>query len=479
MSLIVPIVSVALLAGAALVCIGLRGRKVSEHPHCRKCAFDLDGLIATDAATSDQAVKKCPECGADLMRARAVRMGQCAKRWGMIAPGAAVLVAGIASAALVAGGAGWQARLNKVTPNRILAWEAKLGGPLPLDGVLSELMLRHASTPFSGGDLRRLCDALLKLQPQPGVAWKDEWGDVIEGAWLAGVIDTDTMRAYLDRGTIWSIECHPQIAVGRSVSLGVTQRFSRVGYRNRLVVRTSVSFHDPKRSWITVSSNKSSESLSAELNYHSWLTAMFATLNATAPGRVVITMGCELQLVAPGKEPVTLSRTVKCDIESVEEKDVQFTTTSDSDLSEWVVSHARVAGDSSDRGALQVAVTATGRVPNDAGFWHVHGQVRLSGQVPSAFSLRAAVFIRIDGNEYRFGVIALDASGDIDNAVFGGCAIPRLKAEPPRAADIIVRFDRDVALDNLGAKYPIWTGEAVLPNVELVPDVAPSRPVAP
>src|SRR3954452_1890745 len=63
------IVSMALLAASALlVLIALRGQRVNDHPICRRCGFDLFGKPAESTV--------CSECGADLNRRRAVRVGQ-------------------------------------------------------------------------------------------------------------------------------------------------------------------------------------------------------------------------------------------------------------------------------------------------------------------------------------------------------------------------------------------------------------------
>ena len=49
------------VAGLALAAIGLRGRRVDAHPHCRRCGYDLAG-------TPDATV--CTECGRDLTAER-------------------------------------------------------------------------------------------------------------------------------------------------------------------------------------------------------------------------------------------------------------------------------------------------------------------------------------------------------------------------------------------------------------------------
>ena len=54
------------LAAIALLIWSWRGRRVGEHPHCRRCGFDLFG---------NPAANRCGECGADLTRRRAVAVG--------------------------------------------------------------------------------------------------------------------------------------------------------------------------------------------------------------------------------------------------------------------------------------------------------------------------------------------------------------------------------------------------------------------
>src|SRR5690606_33120039 len=50
-----------------LLALGRRGRRVDDHPWCRRCRFDLFGLPSPT---------HCPECGAALSHQRAVRHGQ-------------------------------------------------------------------------------------------------------------------------------------------------------------------------------------------------------------------------------------------------------------------------------------------------------------------------------------------------------------------------------------------------------------------
>ena len=64
------------VAGVWLVWVGVRGRPVDDHPHCRKCGYDLFGLSLRGAV--------CPECGAPLNQRKAVRVGVRERRRGLI-----------------------------------------------------------------------------------------------------------------------------------------------------------------------------------------------------------------------------------------------------------------------------------------------------------------------------------------------------------------------------------------------------------
>src|SRR4051794_28985610 len=75
---------VMFFSAIALLIAGLRGRRIDDHPLCRRCGFDLVGLPAQSVA--------CSECGANLHDPRSVRTGHRARRGGMIALSLALLV---------------------------------------------------------------------------------------------------------------------------------------------------------------------------------------------------------------------------------------------------------------------------------------------------------------------------------------------------------------------------------------------------
>src|SRR3954466_13422186 len=62
--------------GFFLLWQGLRGSYSDDHPHCRKCGYDLYGLASGS--------RLCPECGAELRRRGAIRIGVPRRRWGLV-----------------------------------------------------------------------------------------------------------------------------------------------------------------------------------------------------------------------------------------------------------------------------------------------------------------------------------------------------------------------------------------------------------
>lgn len=100
-----------------LIRFGVRGRRLDMHPICRRCGFDLIGL--------PPGVRVCTECGSDLNRRGATRLGNRAKRSWAIALGLLPLI----SCVVLVGGWTWM-YFRAVDPMTVkpvwwLRWEAR------------------------------------------------------------------------------------------------------------------------------------------------------------------------------------------------------------------------------------------------------------------------------------------------------------------------------------------------------------------
>ena len=85
-----------LLPAMGLIIFGGKGRRIGDHPHCRKCGFDLFGKPPEST--------RCNECGTDLTSANSIVLGLWqARRWAVLS-GLFMLILGL----MLGGEAGWE-----------------------------------------------------------------------------------------------------------------------------------------------------------------------------------------------------------------------------------------------------------------------------------------------------------------------------------------------------------------------------------
>src|SRR5690349_3923778 len=107
----------AMLLGVLLLILGLRGKRLNDHPTCRDCGFDLENVYPASIT--------CPECGSGLRRPKAVRTGQRRRRPILIAAGLLLLLTPGFPIALAVFAAITGADVNQYKPLGLLLWEAK------------------------------------------------------------------------------------------------------------------------------------------------------------------------------------------------------------------------------------------------------------------------------------------------------------------------------------------------------------------
>ena len=151
----------AVLAGA-LVTFGRRGKRINDHPLCRRCGFDLIG--------HDPRPPKCPECGAGLTNVRAVRTGARRRR-------PVPFVAGLLLGAMLVAGIGFGAlHFKRLTapgfkPVWLLLIEARSHDEPTVDVAVQELCRRWSADQLSEAELDRFKPIIVDLQSSPERPW--------------------------------------------------------------------------------------------------------------------------------------------------------------------------------------------------------------------------------------------------------------------------------------------------------------------
>lgn len=196
--------------GLFLLLTALRGKRIDDHPWCRKCKFDLFGR-------SKDADNSCPECGCDLSRPNAVRVGQRQKRRGMLAFGLVILLLGVAGLGVNgyvdAVGIDWQ----RHKPVWLLMREANgTPGNGSSDSALHELRRRYDAGLLSAIEIEDMIEAALVHQLDPKRPWQTAWGNFVELGRLNGDTTDDQWQRYAEgilTGCV-ELEVRPKIAIG-------------------------------------------------------------------------------------------------------------------------------------------------------------------------------------------------------------------------------------------------------------------------
>ena len=194
--LLVP--AALLVLAVPLLWLAARGRRTDDHPLCRKCGFDLFGKPA-DAT-------RCSECGADLRRRRAVRVGNRQRRHRL----AYMSFIGVAAGAGWLGVGGWRAAQHVDWNRHKPLWWVKKDLDAPpgpaRDAALRELGKRVAEQKLPDAEVAALIDRALAYQADVTKPWSPAWGEVVEAARWAGRCPAERWKRYLTHSVTFSIE---------------------------------------------------------------------------------------------------------------------------------------------------------------------------------------------------------------------------------------------------------------------------------
>lgn len=185
------------IIGLAMFVAGWRGRRLDDHPWCRKCRFDLFGA-------SPQAVA-CPECGANLKAKRAVKKGQRKRRRGVATFGAMVLMLGITAVGAGVWGSATQFNWNTIKPVWWLVNDTR--HPTLSKGALDELAVRLQKKKLTRTHIHMIIDEAV-AQKSDISTWYRTWSPILEKTAILTLADNEHINLVFDKAIDLQLEGH-------------------------------------------------------------------------------------------------------------------------------------------------------------------------------------------------------------------------------------------------------------------------------
>jgi hypothetical protein len=223
-TLILALSLASLALGLVLAIVGWRGRRLDEHPHCRRCGYDLQGHHDPAA---------CPECGRDLAKRRALRKGTRRKRPVLLVLASLLLLLSVGGAGALAWQRATATDWNTLKPVVWLHADARrVDNPAVADPALNELIDRLLRGELSRREVRALADTALELQQGERLLWPNHWGVILEQGISQGMVTPEQRDAYLRTATITNsgkLTLRPKVRQGTPVPVRVTLGTERVG----------------------------------------------------------------------------------------------------------------------------------------------------------------------------------------------------------------------------------------------------------
>ncbi|HZL36423.1 MAG TPA: hypothetical protein VFC78_13975 [Tepidisphaeraceae bacterium] len=209
------------VVGIVLASIGLRGRRIDSHPLCRRCGFDLIG--------KPQASTVCSECGADLGRPRAVRIGHRQKHSRLLWIAGAWLLIAFCADGLHIWQAFWSVHWIEHAPQWWLVREVHSRDAKARDQAIAEAARRDAKGTLSHAREALLVQEAMAHQHDWGYPWNAAWGDIVETARAGGRVGDSQWEQYLLETVTVRLSCEPLERQCDQIYIGIERGPDRGG----------------------------------------------------------------------------------------------------------------------------------------------------------------------------------------------------------------------------------------------------------
>jgi hypothetical protein len=213
------------LAGAAITWLGWRGRRVGDHPICRRCGFDLFGL--------PDGVATCSECGANLSAPGAIRIGHRRKLGRVLAAGILLLLLAGSLTTLIGVTRWGDFEINVYKPVWLLAREAGSDDAALRDAAMKELSARLKGGKLNPQQVTLVLDNILAWQADANRTWVPLWGNLFQAARASGLVPDEKWKQYALNSTQATMEIRPVLRRGEALPYWLGRTPGRVGQGRR------------------------------------------------------------------------------------------------------------------------------------------------------------------------------------------------------------------------------------------------------
>lgn len=173
-----------------LLLAGLRGRRIGDHPICRRCGYDLFGQPAGTAV--------CGECGSDLNRRRALLVGHHQRRKGLLLSGVVLLVPFLPIDGILIWGRANHVDWLKYAPTWWLISRAQSADPAKRSAALAELIDRAGKKSLTGEQWVAVANAAIAYDADSNKTWDAGWESLVEPGRAGSLLPDGLWKKYLD-----------------------------------------------------------------------------------------------------------------------------------------------------------------------------------------------------------------------------------------------------------------------------------------
>ena len=459
------------LAGLGLLAIGLRGTRIDRHPLCRRCCYDLFGMWPGAAS--------CPECGNDLTRARSLRKGNRRRRPPLLIAGCGLLIVAVSIGGALGWGAATKFDWNQAKPVWLLVHETKVTDTPTVSAALTELHSRYSANRLDHEAAMRLVQRGIDVQEDSSQLWLPGWGNLVEAAWIDGLLTDDQKSNYARHCAPSQLEVRPTVRAGDPIPIDLVVP-PRLGdnFLFYLKVELVGATIDGQHARSTRRNSRTNRPIKGDYSA-SGITVgplrfseqAFKTL---ASGTHAIQTSWRLKVLdhqAVQKRLIQIRKKIREGSVSMDELEL-----TDPVLVEWTIEceaqfqvirqteeSVSFFEDESLYPAVQKAVRAVGvqNLGSVLGGPHLDVYVAIEG---APVDLAFLVLVRSGGREWPITSIATSA-GDDWCQVQSGAGAPGFP-NSVTSVDVVLRSDLDVARRTATLKR-VWKGEIVISNVAI------------